>query len=462
MTATILFVDDDSDQCALMESLLARQGYDVRTTTSPSEALDILSREDVKIVLTDLGMAEMDGLELCERIRCARPDAAVIVTTGLGSLDSAVAAIRAGAIDFLTKPIDPQNLSIVLDRARKHRQLSDEVIHLRRAAASEVPSTLIGRSAPMRRVHDLLVRVSATDASVLIHGETGTGKELVARALHTMSDRRDKPFVAINCAAVPPTLLESELFGHARGAFTDAKQARQGLFTRANGGTLFLDEIGEMPVELQPKLLRALQERVVRPVGDSVEVPFDARLVVATNRDLEHEVYERRFREDLYYRINVVRVDLPPLRDRGEDILVLASHFFERFAKQSGKTLSMARSVTERLRRYDWPGNVRELENAMERLVALARPPEATPEDLPERIRNYRADQPVLTANDATEVVTVDELERRYILRVLTVVRGNKSRAAQVLGLDRRTLYRKLERYQSKWAPPEAAASAMR
>jgi DNA-binding NtrC family response regulator len=448
MNQTILFVDDDVDQCDLMHTLLSREGFDVRATTSPHEALDILAREDVKFVVTDLGMEEMDGVALCERILCVRPDAAVIVSTGRGSMDAAVAALRAGAIDFLTKPIDTRKLAIVLERARKHHELSREVEQLRRALAVDVPSTLVGSSAPMRKVQDLLTRVAASDASVLICGETGTGKEVIARAIHSMSARAAKPFVAINCAAVPPTLLESELFGHARGAFTDAKHARQGLFAQADGGTLFLDEIGEMAIEIQPKLLRALQQRVVRPVGDSVEVPFDARLVVATNRDLEDEVAERRFREDLFYRINVVRVDLPPLRDRGEDILVLANHFLERFARQTGKQLRMTREVTHRLLAYHWPGNVRELENSMERVAALSRTEEITLEDLPQKIRNHEPNHHVLTADDTSEVVTVDELERRYILRVLSVLRGNKSRAALALGLDRRTLYRKLERYE--------------
>jgi len=459
MKETVLFVDDDADQCELIDVTLSRQGFAVRTTTSASEALDILGHEDVQVVLTDLGMDEMHGLDLCERILGVRPDAVVVVVTGQGSMETAIAAMRAGAFDFLTKPIDPKHLALAVTRAMKHKQLSQEVKRLRENATRERPEALIGESAAMRKVYDLLGRVSQSDASVLIHGETGTGKELIARAIHSMSARKAKPFVAINCAAVPQTLLESELFGHARGAFTDAKQARQGLFVQANGGTLFLDEIGEMPLEMQPKLLRSLQERTVRPVGESTEVAFDARLVVATNRDLESEVYERRFREDLYYRINVVRIDLPPLRERGADVLALATHFLDRFGSQIGKKhLSIPVSVAERLTSYDWPGNVRELENCMERAVALSRFDQIAIDDLPEKIRAYRSDRFVVAADETTDIVPMDELERRYILRVLKLVRGNKSRAAQMLGLDRRTLYRKLERYEN--SDKHAAARA--
>ena len=300
----------------------------------------------------------------------------------------------------------------------------------------------------MRRVFDLIARVASSEASVLIHGETGTGKELVARAIHAGSPRADGPFVAINCAAVPPSLIESELFGHARGAFTDAKGSRAGLFVEANRGTLFLDEVGELPLDVQPKLLRALQERKVRPVGSNTEIPFDARLVTATNRDLEHAIEENRFREDLYYRVNVVKVQLPPLRERGGDVLELAQYFLGQYAERSGKAaLSLSENVAAKLMEYRWPGNVRELENCVERAVALARFEAITVEDLPEKIRAYAADRFVVTADDETEVITMEEVERRYVARVLALVNGNKTRAAEVLGFDRRTLYRKLERW---------------
>jgi two-component system response regulator HydG len=283
---------------------------------------------------------------------------------------------------------------------------------------------------------------------VLVTGETGTGKELVARALHDRGPRRNGPFVGINCSAVPETLLEAELFGHVRGAFTDASRARPGLFARANGGTLFLDEIGELPLALQPKLLRALQERKVRPVGSDDEVSFDARVVTATNRDLESAVEENRFREDLFFRINVIHVALPPLRARGGDVLVLAQHFVDRYAGQAGKAVSgISAAAAERLMAYAWPGNVRELENCIERAIALTEYEKIAVDDLPEKIRSYRRSHVLVASDDPAELVPLEEVERRYILRVMEAVGGNKTEAAQVLGVGRRTLYRKLEQY---------------
>jgi two-component system response regulator AtoC len=307
---------------------------------------------------------------------------------------------------------------------------------------------IVGDSPAMRRVFEMVDRVADSVSSVLLTGESGTGKELVARALHRRSRRADGPFVAINCAAVPATLLESELFGHMRGAFTDARAAHTGLFVQASGGTLFLDEIGELPLDLQPKILRALQDRMVRPLGGSTEVPFDARLVTATNRDLETAIEEKRFRDDLYYRINVIAVDLPPLRARGNDVLLLAQHFLERFAEASAKAVnSIAAAAAERLLAYTWPGNVRELENCIERAVALAQYHEVVVEDLPEKIRDYRGSHVIVASNDPSELVTMEEVERRYIQRVLESVSGNKTSAARILGFDRTTLYRKLQRY---------------
>jgi len=452
MKERVLIIDDDQSQCDLFAMALERHGYDVITTTSPKEALDRAAQESFDIVVTDLGMTELDGLELCERMLGTSPDVPIIVVTGQGSMDAAISAMRAGAYDFLTKPIDAKVLGLSVARAAQHRRLKSEVKRLRDAVQSpSADGLLVGESAAMRRVADLVGRVASSDASVLIHGETGTGKELVAKALHAASSRAKGPFVAINCAAVPANLLESELFGHSRGAFTDAKTQRQGLFVEASGGTLFLDEIGEMPLEMQAKLLRVLQERRVRPIGSNVEVEFDARVVAATHRDLDAEVEKRRFREDLYYRINVVRIDVPPLRERGSDVLKLASHFLGRFAERSNKgRLSLSPQAAERILAYNWAGNVRELENAMERAVALARLDQITVEDLPERVRSYRADRFVLSADDPKEVLSLDEIERRYIYRVIKILGGNKARAAELLGVDRRTLYRRLERYEGK------------
>ncbi len=445
----ILVVDDDSASCELMEAVLQRLGHQAQSASSGPEALALLEDNEFDVVLTDVAMGEMDGLEVCRRVAEIRPGLPVVVVTGQGSLEVAIAAIRAGAYDFVTKPVDDKLLAPCVSRAAQSRMLQREVERLRREVDGARPfDDVVGTSPAMRRVYDLVARVAPSDASVLIHGETGTGKELVARAIHTRSARKSGPFVAINCAAVPANLIESELFGHARGAFTDAKAARAGLFVEADGGTLFLDEIGEMPVEVQPKLLRALQERKVRPVGSNAEVPFDARIVAATNRDLEIEVEARRFREDLYYRINVVKIELPPLRERGADVLAIAEHMLR--AISNGRTLRLSPQAAERLMAYDWPGNVRELENCMERAVALARFDQIAVDDLPEKVRSFRSDRVVVSADDASELVTLDELERRYVRRVLKMLGGNKSRAAQILGLDRRTLYRKLERYERR------------
>jgi len=452
MKDRILCVDDDQDHCDLLEAGLTRLGYQVVTTTSPTLALDLAAKESFDAIVTDLGMGEMDGLALCERMLGTKPGIPVVVVTGRGSMEAAIGAMRVGAYDFLTKPVDSKLLGISVARAVQHHRLQTEVQRLQQAL-KELPKSaeLVGDSPAMERVRDLILRVGASEASTLIHGETGTGKELVARALHAAGPRGEGPFVALNCAAVPPNLLESELFGHARGAFTDAKSARNGLFVEASGGTLFLDEIGEMPLEMQAKLLRALQERKVRPVGANTEIEFDSRIVAATHRDLDADVQQGRFRQDLFYRINVVRIDVPPLRERGSDVLKLASFFLERAASRSTKgKLELSPQVAERLLAYDWPGNVRELENCIERAVALARFNHLTVEDLPEKIRAYRADRFVMSANDAQEIVSIDELERRYILRVIKLLGGNKARAAQLLGLDRRTLYRKLERYQGQ------------
>ncbi len=467
MKGQVLVVDDEQETCDLLEMALVRHGFKVTTSSNAQRALELVAAQDFDVVLTDLSMPEMSGLDLCERVLGTRPHMPVVVITGQGSLETAIGAIRVGAYDFITKPVDPKLLFLSVSRAIQHRRLQDEVKRLRQAVADgegDAANIIVGQSAAMRKVYELISRVGESDASVLIHGETGTGKELIARGIHNRSRRKDGPFVAINCAAVPHSLLESELFGHARGAFTDAKAQRTGLFVQASGGTLFLDEIGELPLDVQPKLLRALQERKVRPVGANHEIPFDARIVAATNRNLEDEVYEKRFREDLYYRINVVKIDVPPLRERGGDVLHLAQHFLKQFAQRNEKpTLELSTTAAEKLMAYNWPGNVRELENCMEHAVALARFDQITVEDLPEKIRAYRAERFVVAANDPTEIVTMDELERRYILRVLALVGGNKSRAAQVLGFDRRTLYRKLERYgaggeQQKSEPPAPEA----
>ena len=445
----LLFVDDDSSLCEVAAAGLTRRGFEVVWRTSGEEAEQLISSESFDVVATDLNMGGMDGNELCRRILERRPDLPVVVLTAFGSMESAVGAIRAGAYDFIVKPVELETLSLTLERAAKHSALTREVRHLRQVVdATTNLHDVYGKSGPMQDLFDLVNHVADTEATVLVTGESGTGKELIARALHRGSRRKDGPFIAINCGAIPESLLEAELFGHARGAFTDAKDGRRGLLLAADGGTLLLDEIGEMPLGMQVKLLRALQERTVRPLGSTQEQPFDTRLIAATQRDLEQEARDGRFREDLYYRVNVVHIHVPPLRARGADILLLAQHFLERAAKLGGRRIDgLSPEAAERLMTYHWPGNVRELQNAMERAAALTRTPEIGAQDLPDRIRHYRAPAAMATDVSSVELLTMDEVERRHILAVLHAMGGNKTQAAEILGFDRKTLYRKLERY---------------
>jgi DNA-binding NtrC family response regulator len=446
MTNAILIVDDEKTMCEMLVKGLSRKGFQCQFRTTGDEALALIAAEPLDVVVTDVRMRAMNGLELCERIVADHSEVPVIVMTAFGTFETAVGAIRAGAYDFITKPVDVDALALALTRAIEHKRLREEVRRLRLALAETRRfDELVGESPPMQRLHELLGQITDSSASVLITGESGTGKELVARALHRLGPRKDRPFVAINCAAMTETLLESELFGHVKGAFTDARGERPGLFLQASGGTLFLDEIGDMPLTMQVKLLRALQERTVRPVGGDKEIPFDVRIIAATNRDLDTAVAEQRFREDLFFRINVIQISVPPLRARGNDILLLAQAFVEHFAARAGKSVTgVGAGAAQGLLAYSWPGNVRELQNAIERAVAVTRFNEITRDDLPDRIRDYRPSHVIVAAEDPSELVPMEEVERRYIARVMEAVGGNKTMAAKVLGFDRKTLYNKL------------------
>lgn len=453
MSKRLLVVDDDGDMGELLQESLRARGWEVSWLPRAEDAFEALQAQDFDAIVTDLNLEGMSGIELCQRVMEKRPDLPIIVITGFGCMDAAISALRARACDFMNKPVDMSLLAHSLERAMHHRDLKEELKRLRQETQrTHAPGDLVGQSSVMLKLYELIRRVSDTDASVLLTGESGTGKELVAKALHSQSPRAERPFVAINCAAVPENLLESELFGHTRGAFTDAKTARRGLFEEAGGGTLLLDEVGEMPLSMQAKLLRVLQERKVRPVGSSSEIPIDIRIIAATNRDLEAEVEEGRFREDLFYRLNVVHIHVPPLRSRGNDVLVLAQHFVRRIAERMGKPVTgVSPEVAKKLLVYEWVGNVRQLENWMERAVALTRFEQITVDDLPEKLSNYEAQpQTALAEFDAEHVLNLEEVERRYIERVLRFSGGNKLQAAKLLGLDRRTLYRKLERYEGK------------
>lgn len=457
MKDRILVVEDDREVQELVETVLRRDGYEVQLASSAQEAREAIRSETVfSTLLLDIRLGGEDGLELCAEARSVRPDTPVVMMTGHGSIQTAIAALRSGAYDFLTKPLELDSLYAAIRRAVDHFSMTEEIRVLRRkveTSGSELG--FVGESNAMKAVFDLIGRAAESNATVLVSGESGTGKELVARALHQRSGRSGN-ILAVNCAAMPANLLESELFGHVRGAFTDAKNSRSGLFVEANGGTLFLDEIGELDLEMQPKLLRALQEKRVRPVGTSKEVAFDTRIVAATNRNLEDEVKAGRFREDLYYRVNVINIHLPPLRSRGQDVLRLASHFMKRYVEESGRAISgMDKSVAERLLAHDWPGNVRELQNGMERAVALARHEVLMMEDLPPALQKSPKKRALIDTNDPDEMPSLDQLERSYVQRVLAATGDNKANAARVLGIDRRTLYRKLERWSEDSEPKD-------
>ncbi len=447
MTGHILVIDDERNMVDLLETDLALRGYKVSGYTSSMAALDALSATDAQVVLTDMHMPGVNGLQVCERVVANRPDIPVVVMTAFGSMETAIEAIRAGAWDFVTKPVEMELLAVVMDRAVRHHNLQEEV---RRLTDKPQPTDrfeeLIGASPPMQKLFDQIRKIAPTSANVLIMGESGTGKELVARAIHRHSLRKDGPFVGINCAAIPENLLESELFGHAKGAFTDARVERKGLFQQAQGGTLFLDEIGDFPLALQAKLLRAMEERTVRPVGGDKEITFDARILTATNRDLEAAVEAGRYREDFYFRINVIQLDLPPLRSRGNDVLLIARSLLQTFARDMGKNVSdFQPSVAERFLNYDWPGNVRELRNVIERAVALTEFEKLIVDDLPDRIRDYRQSTFRIDTSNPAELQTLEAVERQYIQRVLASVQGNRTEASRILGVDRKTLYRRLK-----------------
>ncbi len=459
--ARILVVDDDAASRALMAEILAEDGHRIVSCADGAEAVQRIEREgEFDAVVSDIRMVDVDGLEVLDWVRGHAPETPVLLVTAFGNVDGAVEAIRRGAYDYISKPYDVNAIKLVVDRALRHRRLSAENRRLKREIREKYAlANVVGRSEGMLQVYKTAARVAATDATVLVVGESGTGKELVARAIHSSSPRATGAFIAVDCGAIAEGVLESELFGHARGSFTGATGARRGLFEEASGGTLFLDEIGDIGGRIQGQLLRVLQEGEIRRVGESAPVKVDTRVVAATNKDLAEAVKAGRFREDLFYRLNVVTIRIPPLRERREDIPLLAEHFASEHAGERGASLTT--EAREALLAWDWPGNVRELENAVARALALNPGGTILPEDLPEAVRERwqvrrggPAKPPSSIAVPATappvpdplvaDHPSLEDLTRRYAERVLRESGGNKTRAAEALGIDRKTLSRLL------------------
>lgn len=445
--ATVLIVDDEESALRLCADIATEAGLRVRTAATTEQALEILDEYPVDIVITDLRIPQLGGLELLRRIREHYPEVAVLVLTQYGTIQTAVEATRLGATDYVTKPFHIDELRRKLQRLIHEQELDQENRVLREQLRTRPGyKELIGTSPKMQRVYKLIEKVSQHNYPVLILGESGTGKELVARSIHSGS-RRHKPFVPLDCSALVPTLIESELFGYVKGAFTGALHTKQGVFESADNGTLFLDEIGNLPTDMQAKLLRVLQEREVKPVGSNDRVTVNVRIIAATNRDLEAAVRENGFRKDLFFRLNVVQIKLPPLRERKSDIPLLVQAFLEKFADPERPMPVLAEDAMVRLTSYDWPGNIRELENAIERAVALGSGPILHSGDLPSNLQYGSASEHVPAPD---ELVPLEEMERRAILRALHEANGDKLVAARLLGIGKTTLYRKLKQYQSQ------------
>ena len=447
---TILIVDDEDSTRNLCRDVITDSGLRTRVASTTEQALEILEQWPVEILITDLRVPQMGGLELLKRVRQEFPQTAVLVLTQYGTIESAVEATRLGASDYITKPFHIPELRSKIDRMVRLLDVDQENRVLRETLRTRPGfGGLIGLSPKMQKVYRLIEKVSQHTYPVLILGESGTGKELVARSAHFSGVRRNKPFIPVDCSSLVPTLIEAELFGYVKGAFTGAMHTKQGLMEIAGSGTLFLDEIGDMPIDMQAKLLRALQEKEVRPVGSTDRVPLAARIIAATNRDLDAAVRQGTFRQDLFFRLNVVQIKLPPLRERKSDIQALVISFLEKFSEANGKARTISEDAMSRLMAYDWPGNVRELENAIERAMALGSGPILHAGDLPTSLQYGAGERP--PQND--ELLPLEEMERRAILRALREAGGDKLAAARILGIGKTTLYRKLKQYQSEIQP---------
>ena len=450
--AEILIVDDEQSYRQLLTLVFQEEGHNIRTAMNGRQALELLQREPANVIVSDVKMPDMDGIEMLRSLRETQPEIGVVLMTAFASVDTAREAFKLGADDFIQKPFDVEELKLIVRKTLEKQELIAENQAFKRAQRDRGSvKNIVGTSAKMQAIFQMIETVAEVQSTVLVNGESGTGKELVARAIHDLSPRAEKPFISINCGAFTETLLESELFGYVKGAFTGASTNRKGLFEAAHGGTIFLDEIGEMSPSMQVKLLRVLQERRVRPVGAHEELSIDARVIAATNRDLKQMTVDGTFREDLFYRVSVIPIDLPPLRDRREDIPDLVAHFVQKFCDQSGKALTISPKTTQFLEDYAWHGNVRELEHTIERAVALERSSEIQPEQLPPHVTNY---DPHRVQNDfdlpdtgLNLVGHIENLEKTYVVEALRKTGGNQTRAAELLQMPVRSLRHLLDKH---------------
>lgn len=442
---SLLIVDDDPVTLDLLKEVLTKEGYEVRTALSGEEAISLAERNLFDIVITDVRMGIKDGMEVLREFKKNSPETIVIMITAFGSIDTAIEAIREGAFDYISKPFKLEEIKLTVRRAFEQRRLIEENRIYRQELIEKYQfKNVIGRTPQMLHVYKTIAKVANTKSTVLLYGERGTGKELIARSIHYNSPRNGKPFIPVDCGSLVETLMESELFGHVKGAFTGAITSKKGLIEEADGGTLFMDEVSNLSLSTQAKLLRFLQEHEIKRVGGVDSIKVDVRIIAATNQPIEPLVKSGRFREDLFDRLNVVSINLPPLRERREDIPLLANYFLQKFSEENGKKIShISPEVIEILTKYSWPGNVRELEHTIERAVILARNPIILPEDLPKKIFEEIKG---IEIKEPEKLLPLREMEKRYVLKVLKETGGNKKKASEILGIDRTTLYRILEK----------------
>jgi len=443
----ILIVDDEKSMCQYLSIMLKKEGYQVKTTNNGKKAVQLVKESNFDVLITDIRMEGMDGIEVLAAVKEVDPTLPVIIMTAYASQKTAIEALNRGAFYYLIKRAKNEEIKMVIRNALDMHKVKNENIFLKKQLKKKDDfKDIIGKSEEIQDVFTLVDKVADTDSTILICGESGTGKELIAKAIHYRSNRANEPFVSINCGALPENLLESELFGHVKGSFTGAIRDKDGLFKVANGGTFFLDEVGETSPAIQVKLLRVLQEREIIPVGGTAPIKVDVRLIAATNADLEKAVQQESFRADLYYRLNVIPVVIPPLRDRQDDIPLLVEHFLQLASEKSGSRKTMAKEAMELLKSYDWPGNVRELENVIERAVILQEEGEIEVDDLPDKVRNHSRERRKLVMDKAQ--MTLEELEKEYLISVLEETNWQKKKASAILGINASTLYRKIQRYK--------------